>query len=42
MMFDLAVEAKSRLGLRAEFINISGGIGIPYRREETAVEKMSL
>ena len=38
MMFDLAAEAKSRLGLRAEFINISGGIGIPYRPEETAVD----
>ena len=38
MMFDLAAEAKSRLGLRAEFVNISGGIGIPYRPEETAVD----
>jgi diaminopimelate decarboxylase len=32
------VDVKSRLGLRTEFVNISGGIGIPYRPEETAVD----
>jgi diaminopimelate decarboxylase len=38
MMFELAVEVLSRLGIRLEFVNISGGIGIPYRPEETAVD----
>ncbi len=38
MMFELAVEAKRRLGLNMEFVNISGGIGIPYRPEDKAVD----
>jgi len=37
MMFELAVEIKSKLGLQVEFVNISGGIGIPYRPEEKPV-----
>ena len=31
MLFDLAIEIKERLKIRLEFVNISGGIGIPYR-----------
>ena len=38
MMFELTVEAKKRTGLCMEFVNISGGIGIPYRPEERAVD----
>jgi diaminopimelate decarboxylase len=38
MMFELAVEVRKRTGLRVEFVNISGGIGIPYRPEEKAVD----
>lgn len=38
MMFELAVEVKNRLALRVEFVNISGGIGIPYRPEEKPVD----
>jgi diaminopimelate decarboxylase len=38
MMFELAFEAKNRLGLRMEFVNISGGIGIPYRPEDQPVD----
>jgi diaminopimelate decarboxylase len=38
MMFDLAVESAIRTGLRMEFVNISGGIGIPYRPEESTVD----
>jgi diaminopimelate decarboxylase len=38
MMFELAVEVKTRLGLRIEFVNISGGIGIPYRPEDKRVD----
>jgi diaminopimelate decarboxylase len=38
MLFELAVELQERLGLRVEFANISGGIGIPYRPEDKAVD----
>jgi diaminopimelate decarboxylase len=38
MLFELAVEIKNKLSIRVEFVNISGGIGIPYRPEETAVD----
>ena len=38
MLFELAVELKDRLGIRLEFINLSGGIGIPYRPDEEAVD----
>jgi diaminopimelate decarboxylase len=38
MMFELAVEVYGKLGIRVEFINISGGIGIPYRPEDRPVD----
>lgn len=38
MMFDLAFEVKCRLGIHAEFVNISGGIGIPHKPEEKPVD----
>ena len=38
MMFELAVTAKRQLGIELEFINFGGGIGIPYRPEEEAVD----
>lgn len=38
MMFALALEVKDRLGINVEFVNISGGVGIPYKPEETAVD----
>ncbi len=38
MMFELAVEVHERLGIRVDFVNTSGGVGIPYRPEETAVD----
>lgn len=37
MLFELAVELKERLDIRLSFINTGGGIGIPYRPDETAV-----
>lgn len=37
MLFDLAIEICRELHLRFEFINIGGGIGIPYRPEQEAV-----
>ena len=38
MLFELAVEIKNRLGIRISFINTGGGIGIPYRLEQKAVD----
>ncbi len=38
MMFKLAVEVKERLDINLEFLNIGGGIGIPYRPEEEPVD----
>ncbi len=36
MLFQLAVELKEETGVHISFINLSGGIGIPYRPEESA------
>jgi len=38
LLFDLAVEIAERLGIRLEFVNLGGGIGIPYRPEQSAVD----
>lgn len=38
MLFDLALEIRDRLGLRVEFVNISGGFGIPYRPDQEKVD----
>ncbi len=38
ILFDLVVELKERLGIRIEFVNLGGGIGIPYRPEQVAVD----
>jgi diaminopimelate decarboxylase len=38
MMFELALEVKNQLGIRVEFVNISGGIGIPYKPEDKRVD----
>ena len=38
LMFTLAVEIKEKLGIHLEFVNLGGGLGIPYRPEETAVD----
>lgn len=38
MLFELAVQIQERLDVRIEFVNLGGGIGIPYRPEETAVD----
>ena len=34
LMFTLAIELKKRLDIHVEFVNIGGGLGIPYRPEE--------
>lgn len=38
MLFDLVIEISSELGIDFEFVNLGGGIGIPYRPEETAID----
>ena len=38
MLFQLAVDIKTNTGVRVEFVNLSGGLGIPYRPEQSAVD----
>jgi diaminopimelate decarboxylase len=38
MLFDLVVEIKERLGVEIEFVNLGGGVGIPYRPEDKEVD----
>jgi diaminopimelate decarboxylase len=38
MLFELALEIKTRTGIRLEFVNLGGGLGIPYRPEEEAID----
>ncbi len=38
MLFDLAVEVHAKLGVRIELLNLGGGIGIPYRPGQKAVD----
>lgn len=38
ILFDLAVEISRELGITFEFINIGGGIGIPYKPEQSPVD----
>lgn len=38
IMFELAVEIKERLGIAVEFINLGGGIGLPYTLEQKPVD----
>lgn len=38
MLFELAVELAEKLDVRLEFVNLGGGIGIPYRPEEKPVD----
>ncbi|MBT3274709.1 MAG: diaminopimelate decarboxylase [Spirochaetales bacterium] len=38
MLIDLAIEIKAKTRIRLEFLNISGGIGIPYRPEQKGVD----
>ncbi|MBR6019272.1 MAG: diaminopimelate decarboxylase [Lachnospiraceae bacterium] len=37
-LFELAVELKKETGAHIAFVNLSGGIGIPYRPEQEAVD----
>lgn len=42
MLFRLVVELRKELGIEFEFVNIGGGIGIPYRPEDKPVDIESL
>lgn len=42
MLFRLVKEVKEKLDIKIEFINLSGGIGVPYRPEETPVDLLQL
>lgn len=38
MLFALVAEARAQLGVSIEWVNLGGGIGIPYRPEQAAVD----
>lgn len=38
ILFDLAMEINSQLGITFDFINLGGGIGIPYKPEDVPVD----
>jgi len=38
MVFELAVEIHKKVGIRFDFINLGGGVGIAYRPDQTAVD----
>jgi len=42
MLFDLALELEQRLGITLEFVNVGGGIGIPYSPEQNPMDVASL
>jgi diaminopimelate decarboxylase len=42
MLFELVVEVHSKIGIRIEFVNLGGGVGIPYRPEQVAVDYQAL
>ena len=42
MLFDLAIELAEKLDVRLEFVNVGGGIGIPYRPEQKAIDLEAL
>jgi diaminopimelate decarboxylase len=37
MLFELVVEIHKKLGIKLEFVNLGGGIGVPYKPEEEPV-----
>ena len=38
LLFELCTEIKEKTGVRIEFVDLGGGIGIPYRPEQKAVD----
>lgn len=41
-LFDLAIELREKTGVHISFINLSGGIGIPYRPDEPTNDIMAI
>ena len=42
MLFELVAEINKKTGIRMEFVNLGGGVGIPYRPEDKAVDLQEL
>lgn len=42
ILFELAVELRDKTGVEIKFINLSGGVGIPYRPNEEANDIMAI
>jgi len=42
MLFELAVELKEKLGIELEFVNLGGGVGIPYLPTQEAIDYHTL
>jgi diaminopimelate decarboxylase len=42
ILFQLAVEIKEKTGIRLEFVNLGGGVGIPYRLDQEPVDYQAL
>jgi diaminopimelate decarboxylase len=42
MLFELAVEVKNKSDVRLEFVNLGGGVGIPYKPEQTTIDYKAL
>mgnify|MGYP002624765745 CR=1 FL=1 len=38
IMFELAAKIKNQLGIKFEFVNLGGGLGIPYRPDDLPVD----
>lgn len=38
MLFDVLIDISQKVGIRFSFVNFGGGIGIPYRPEQTALD----
>ncbi|MDR1839987.1 MAG: diaminopimelate decarboxylase [Treponema sp.] len=38
ILFELAAEIKEKTGVRLEFVNLGGGVGIPYQPDQKAVD----
>lgn len=38
LVFELCVEVKEKTGVRIEFVDLGGGIGIPYKPEQKAID----
>lgn len=38
LLFNLVIELREKIGIEFEFVNLGGGIGIPYKPEQTEVD----